>query len=842
MSFAGTAVESVILPNSITEIAAGAFFDCQKLTSVVMPNNIVRIGDRAFSECSSLEYILLSDTLSQVGSDAFVNDTSLISMFFTGNAPSFGEDVFVGTSIDFKIMYKEGTTGWDDETLAMGIPTEYEPLMIRSYPEKTEYFPGDELDLAGLELLYIDESTSVEVVTDSYQISETDMSIPGEKTVEVTYKGETTSFEILVRRRNISTCGINLSQYDFTYTGSEICPEITVAEGDMILTPDVDYIVSFGNNTACGNAYLIVSGIGNWENSQEVSFRIIDDRKIDVTDLSHFESDHNYNNYSSAVYTYECNMDGIAGMDLVFNENSYFESGYDYLRLLNEDGEEINSWTRGELAGCTVGVDGTKISLELDSDSSYTEWGFKVDKIIYRLAADLAAPLVSTYGKTVSLTWEKVPNAEGYRVYRSTEEGYWSLLDTVTGTEYIDEETEFSSVYVYRVAWLENGLEYISNAYGAGVETKTGEDIVITAHPADATAFAGDKVTFTVEATGTELAYQWYYRTTNEGDGTAVSASSGKTAAYTLTTAARNNGYQYRCKVTSQSRSVYSDWATLTVKTKLEITVQPKDVTVVGVGTKASVSVTAKGDGLTYTWYVSDPGDAKFTKSSVKKSTYTQALTAEKNGRKAYCIITDTYGNSVKTNTVTMDYVTGKPKITTQPKSAAVKKDAKAAFKVVAKEAKSYQWYYRTSSSAAWKVVTATGGKTASYSVVATSKRNGYQYRCKVLNPAGSVYSSTVTLTTVTAKPKITTQPTAKTVKAGKTVTFKVAASGRALSYQWYYRKGTSGAWTKVTAASGKTATLSMKATSKQNGYYYRCIVTNVMGNVTSKAVKLTVK
>lgn len=87
-------------------------------------------------------------------------------------------------------------------------------------------------------------------------------------------------------------------------------------------------------------------------------------------------------------------------------------------------------------------------------------------------------------------------------------------------------------------------------------------------------------------------------------------------------------------------------------------------------------------------------------------------------------------------------------------------------------------------------------------------------------------------------KPKITSQPKSKSVMQGKTVTFKVSATGGSLKYQWYYRKSASGSWTKM---SGKTSA-SLKITAKRyDGYQYRCKVSNKSGSVTSKAATLTV-
>ena len=126
--------------------------------------------------------------------------------------------------------------------------------------------------------------------------------------------------------------------------------------------------------------------------------------------------------------------------------------------------------------------------------------------------------------------------------------------------------------------------------------------------------------------------------------------------------------------------------------------------------------------------------------------------------------------------------------------------------------------------------------------MTAQERHNGYTYRCVVKNSAGSIASSNVTLTVgAVTKPKITTQPTSVTVAAGKTATFKVVASGSGLSYQWWYKKPGDTSWTKV-ANNGTSATYTLTAQARHNGYTYRCVVKNAAGSVASSNVTLTVK
>ena len=90
---------------------------------------------------------------------------------------------------------------------------------------------------------------------------------------------------------------------------------------------------------------------------------------------------------------------------------------------------------------------------------------------------------------------------------------------------------------------------------------------VITSQPEDVTVKAGETATFTVEATGTDLTYQWEIDTKGDNDFVSISGTTGKGASYT--TGIRNmenNGTKYRCIVSNSAGFVTSRSATLTVE------------------------------------------------------------------------------------------------------------------------------------------------------------------------------------------------------------------------------------------------------------------------------------
>lgn len=136
---------------------------------------------------------------------------------------------------------------------------------------------------------------------------------------------------------------------------------------------------------------------------------------------------------------------------------------------------------------------------------------------------------------------------------------------------------------------------------------------------------------------------------------------------------------------------------------------------------------------------------------------------------------------------------------------------------------------------------TTTGNKRETLSVPATANRDGFQYRCRITNSSGSVYSDAVTLTVVLKEPEITIQPIEVVTAEGNTARFSVTANGSGLTYQWQYRKNGDNAWTNALTTGNKKKTLSVPATAGRDGYQYRCMVANKSGVVYSDPATLKV-
>ena len=185
-------------------------------------------------------------------------------------------------------------------------------------------------------------------------------------------------------------------------------------------------------------------------------------------------------------------------------------------------------------------------------------------------------------------------------------------------------------------------------------------EFAIVSQPVDASALKGENTTVTVEATGKDLTYTWYYK----NPGNKKFYVSGDTFAngntYSIPMYTWRNGQQVYCVITdAEGNTLETDIVTLTLNNgSIQIVKQPENATAAN-GKNTVVTVEATGDSLTYTWYYKNPGNVKFYKSgsqfvSEDGTAYTLPMNKWRTGQQVYCVITDANGISVQTDTVTL--------------------------------------------------------------------------------------------------------------------------------------------------------------------------------------------
>lgn len=264
--------------------------------------------------------------------------------------------------------------------------------------------------------------------------------------------------------------------------------------------------------------------------------------------------------------------------------------------------------------------------------------------------------------------------------------------------------------------------------------------VKITKNLSSLSAPSGSDIKISVEAIGVGLTYKWYFK--NKTD-----------SSFALTNTFKSNSYSIKMDSTRASRQVYCEITNIfgkTVRTNIatlgmavKITKQPKNVAVQN-GNIAKTTVKASGEGKIYQWYYKDKNATKFTlTNSFKGDSYYVPMNSTRASRQVYCVITDKYGNSVKTNTVTLGMSV---KITKQPASVTVENGNEARVTLTASgEGKTYKWYFKDRGMKDFKPTDSFKG--GSYYITMTNARAGRQVYCIVTDKYGnSEKTSVVTL------------------------------------------------------------------------------------------------
>ena len=196
----------------------------------------------------------------------------------------------------------------------------------------------------------------------------------------------------------------------------------------------------------------------------------------------------------------------------------------------------------------------------------------------------------------------------------------------------------------------------------------------------------------------------------------------------------------------------------------MKITSQPKNQEAEE-GKTASFTVGASGSGLSYQWQASNNGGKSWANSGLtgnKTSTLQVAADKGRDGYQFRCIVTDRKGKSVTSTAATLRVI-GEVKITSQPKNQEAEEGKTASFTVGASgSGLSYQWQASVDGGSNWVSSGLTGNKTSTLQVAADKGRDGYRFRCIVIDKNGkSVVTDAVTLHV-----KVKTQMLEKNIEA----------------------------------------------------------------------------
>lgn len=185
--------------------------------------------------------------------------------------------------------------------------------------------------------------------------------------------------------------------------------------------------------------------------------------------------------------------------------------------------------------------------------------------------------------------------------------------------------------------------------------------ITITKQPVNATIPVGGTATFTVEATGEGLTYQWQWQSASGSGWSNSGLPTANSPTLEVPATEDRNGQGYSCLITDANGNQVRTYAVTLTIIPIHITKQPYSVAAKSNTDTVCFKVEAEGEGLTYQWeYNTTDGNWK---NNSNESAVTSELTfIARPYHDTYeyrCLITDANGNQVRTNEVTLYIIDG---------------------------------------------------------------------------------------------------------------------------------------------------------------------------------------
>ncbi len=332
-------------------------------------------------------------------------------------------------------------------------------------------------------------------------------------------------------------------------------------------------------------------------------------------------------------------------------------------------------------------------------------------------------------------------------------------------------------------------------------------NIVVVSAPASLTNCPGTSASFSVNASGAGLSYQWYKN---------ASALVGQTGgSLMLTNVSATDAGTYSVVVSGLCGNSVTNSATLTVNEELAIAVFPAAGTNCP-GTTANFTIGASGTGLTHQWYKNGIILAGQTNSDLILNN----VSAGDAG--TYSVVASGICGNSASNSATLT-INESVAVSSAPVSLTNCPGSSASFSVSATgTGLRYQWYQGGS---------ALVGATSSNLVLSNvNAGDAGIYRVVVNGECGSVTNSASL--TVNGNVVVASAPVSVTNCPGTTASFSVTANGTGLSYQWY-KDGR--------ALAEETASkLELEKLNADDAGLYTVVVSGVCGEPVTNGATLT--
>ena len=272
-AFFETGLRNIQLPEKLTLIGAYAFCKCKNLKQVQLPSQLKELGDGAFSGCENLAQIQLPSQLNKLGGDAFRDCTSLDKIDIPAGLKQIESGTFCNTGLT-SVTLHEGLTKIEDWAF-------HDCLKLKKIR-----IPKSVTDIGGLALgiRYNRENGAEEVIPGGFTV-EGYTGSAAERYVKRMHQSENLYHVFFTDVKFVSIGGqttavTNISKTKISalktraFTGKPLTQAITITYGGKKLVNGRDYTLTWKDNTNIGTASVTIKGKGKYNGSVTKKFRI----------------------------------------------------------------------------------------------------------------------------------------------------------------------------------------------------------------------------------------------------------------------------------------------------------------------------------------------------------------------------------------------------------------------------------------------------------------------------------------------------------------------------------------------------------------------------------------
>ena len=461
------AITEMDIPATVTSVGYQAFYDCDGLTKITIPDSVTSLGDSVFYDCDALTDVKLGAGITTIPASAFRHCDALEQLTVPRRVTAIKDNAFKD-SVKFSsitiprqlTLISANAFSYLDKLTIYGVAGTYAETFANTnsikFVDRQVSATSASLDQTALtlnkgasgqltltvtpedftdEVVWKSSDTAVVTVSDTGLVKAVGV---GTATIKVSVGKASASCKVTVLQPvtsiSLNRSSLTMEATDTFQLQASVYPS-NAADQRVQWTSSDPAVASVDENglvTALkkGTTTVTAAALDGSGVTRTCQVTVSNTAYI-CTQPEQMESPHDYPDSCTDVWLYT--SPGAQKLYVTFDERTRMEDGFDYLYIYDGNGQQIGKYTGTDLAGTTVTVPGDMVKIQINSDGSGSEWGFKVTGMRPEASAVVVnpiggdnAPACQVDGQTLTVTCDRACVA----AYKDADGNYVRLTPT----------------------------------------------------------------------------------------------------------------------------------------------------------------------------------------------------------------------------------------------------------------------------------------------------------------------------------------------------------------------------------------------------------------------------